>query len=108
MAGYCLKDGRLQEKFEGDTAGLEPAAIFRLTQGGELTEPEEIPVLEAGEGLLMYAGDFYIDPLEVQIEFLKAVDARKWLEALVLRHMDRIRQITDGLWVVAEIKEVET
>ena len=108
MAGYCLKEGRLQELFKGDTAGLEPAVIFRLTEDGEMTEPEEIPVLEAGEGLLMYAGDFYIEPLEVQIEFLKATDAEKWLEALVLRHMDRVRQITDGLWVMAEIKEVDT
>lgn len=108
MAGYCLKDGRFQEIPEEGTVGLKPTVIFRLTQGGELTRQEEIPVLETGEGLLMYDGDFYIESLEVQIEFLKAPDARKWLEALVLRHMERVRQITDGLWVMAEIKEVET
>lgn len=108
MAGYCLKDGILQELFEEDTAGFEPAAIFRLTEGGDMTELEAVPVLEAGEGLLMYTGDFYIEPLEVQIEFLKAADAETWLEALVLRHLDRVRQIPDGLWVMAEIKEVQT
>ena len=54
----------------------------------------------------MYTGEFYIEPLEVQIEFLKASDAEKWLEALILRHTERVRQITDDLFVTAEIKEV--
>ena len=48
----------------------------------------------------------YIELLEVQIEFLKASDAEKWLEALILRHTERVRQITDDLFVMAEIKEV--
>ena len=79
MAGYCLKNGRIQEAWGEDAAGRELAA-------------------------LAYAGEFYIEPLEVQIEFLKAANAEKWLEALVLRHVDRVRQVSEELFVIAEIK----
>ena len=103
---YCLKYGRLQETFEEDTAGQEPAAIFHLAADGTLRETSEMPALEGGEGFVMYAGDFYVEPLEIQIEFLKACNARKWLEALVLRHTDRVRQVGDGLWVLAGLEEV--
>ena len=57
--------------------------------------------------MLAYAGEFYIEPLEIQIEFLKAVNAKKWLEALVLRHADRVRQVSEELFAMAEIKEVD-
>ena len=99
---YCLKRGRLQEAFEEDTAGQEPAAIFHLAHNGALREVSEVPPLKEGEGLVMYAGDFYVEPLEIQIEFLKSDDAQKWLEALILRHADRVRQIEGNLWVQAE------
>ena len=103
---YCLRYGRLQEASEEDPAGREPWAVFHLTAGGALRKVSEAPVLQEGEGSLMYAGDFYVEPLEIQIEFLKAAGARKWLEALILRHTDRVRQVEEDLWVLAEIEEV--
>lgn len=103
---YCLKSGRLQEVFEEDTTGQEPAAIFHLTADGTLQKVSEVPDLEEGEGLLMYAGDFYVEPLEIQIEFFKAANVREWLEALILRHTDRVRLIQENLWVLAEIAGV--
>ena len=45
-------------------------------------------------------------PLEIEIEFLKADSARRWLEALVLRHVERVRRVEDDLWVLAGIEEV--
>lgn len=108
MAAYCLKNGKIQESWENDTAGREMAAVFHLTADGEMTELHEIPVLSEGEGVLAYAGEFYIEPLEIQIEFLKAANAEKWLEALILRHADRVRQVSKELFVMAEIKEVDT
>ena len=104
---YCFKNGRLREALDEDTAGLEPAAIFHLTADGTLGEVSELPSLEKGEGTVMYTGDFYVEPLEIQIEFLKAVNAQKWLEALILRHTDRVRQTEEKLWIVAEIEEVK-
>ena len=95
MAGYCLKNGRIQEAWGEDAAGRELAAVFHLTADGEMKELHEFPALSEGEGALAYAGEFYIEPLEVQIEFLKAANAEKWLEALLLRHVDRVRQVSD-------------
>lgn len=103
---YCLRDGRLQQAFEDSVVGQKPTAMFHLTADGALREVMETPLLEENEGVLMYTGNFYVEPLEIQIEFLKNDSARKWLEALVLRHTDRVRQIEDNLWVFAEIREV--
>ena len=103
---YCFQSGRLQPGHEEDTAGRVPAAIFHLSADGALRTVAQAPPLQAGEGYVMYAGDFYVEPLEIQIEFLKAAGARKWLEALILRHTDRVRQVEEDLWVLAEIEEV--
>lgn len=108
MSVYCLKNGKIQKVWENDVAGREMAAVIHLTVDGDMTELHEIPVLSKGEGMLSYAGEFYIEPLEIQIEFLKAANAKKWLEALVLRHADRVRQVSEELFVMAEIEEVDT
>ena len=104
---YCFKNGRLREALNKDTAGLEPAAISHLTAGGALRKVSEPPSLGEGEGAVMYTGDFYVEPLEIQIEFLKADTAQKWLKALILRHTDRVRQTEEEPWIVAEIEEVK-
>ena len=108
MTGYCLKNGMIQALQSEDTVSRELTAVFRLTRDGKMEALREIPVLADGEGVLAYAGEFYIEPLEVQIEFLKADHAKKWLEALLLRHIGRVRQISDDLFVMAVIKEVDT
>ena len=103
MTGYCLKNGTIQTLQGEDAVSRELTVVFHLT----MEELREIPVLSEGEGVLAYAGEFYIEPLEVQIEFLKAVNAEKWLEALILRHTDRVRQISDDLFVMAARKEAD-
>ena len=107
MTGYCLKNGTIQRLQDEDAVSRELTVVFHLTRDGKMEELREIPVLSEGEGVLAYAGVFYIEPLEVQIEFLKAVNAEKWLEALILRHADRVRQISDDLFVMAARKEAD-
>ena len=107
MAGYCLKNGTIQETRREDPVRRALTAIFHLSGDGNMEELQKMPVLSVGEGALAYAGEFYIEPLEVQIEFLKAANAEKWLEALILRHADRVRQVSEDLFVMAEIKEVD-
>lgn len=107
MSVYCLKNRKIQKVWENDVVDREMAVVIHLTVDGDMTELHEIPVLSEGEGVLAYAGEFYIEPLEIQIEFLKAVNAKKWLEALVLRHADRVRQVSEELFAMAEIKEVD-
>ncbi len=104
-AAYCLKDGRLQPAGNEELTEYTPEVIYHLDAQGMLREAEQIPDLKPGEGLLLYAGEFYIEPLEVQIDFIKADSARSWLEALVLRHVERLRGISETLFVWAAIEE---
>lgn len=105
MAAYCFKNGSIQEApCSGDSQDL--TAIFHLSAEGTMVESRQLPVLSEGEGFLAYGGTFYIEPLEVQIEFLKAANGKQWLEALLLRHVERVRQVSEDLFVLAEIKEV--
>ena len=101
------KNGKIQNTYEEETAGFEPTALFHLAADGEIRPVSQPPALAEGEGVLMYTGEFYIEPLEIQVEFVKAASAEKWLEALILRHTERVRQVADSLTVLAEIKEVE-
>ena len=107
MTGYCLKNGTIQRLQGEDAVNRELTVVFHLTRDGKMEELREIPVLAEGEGVLAYAGEFCIEPLEVQIEFLKTVNAEKWLEALILRHIDRVRQISGDLFVMAARKEAD-
>ena len=104
MAGYCLKNETLQRACDMDE-GMVPAAIYHLSADGSWRRMPDIPSLAAGEGLLLYAGDFCIAPVEIQVEFIKAADGKQWLQGLVLRHVERMRQIDNSLYVLAEIKE---
>lgn len=103
---YCLRYGGFRMGLRENPPGRSRRPIFHLTADGTLREVSELPPLQEGEGFVMYAGDFYVEPLEIQVEFLKADNARKWLEALVLRHTDRVHGIGDDLWVLAGIEEV--
>lgn len=104
MAGYCLENGNLQQAWGEEAAGRELAAVFHLAADGSMRELRELPTLSEGEGALAYAGAFYIEPLEIQIEFLKAASAEEWLKALVLRHAERVRQVSQELFVVAQMQ----
>ena len=104
MGGYCLKDGMLQAGC-GMGEGIVPAAIYHLSPDGSWRRMPDIPTLQTGEGMLLYAGDFCIAPVEIQVEFIKAADGKQWLQGLALRHVERMRQIDPGLYALAEIKE---
>ena len=57
-------------------------------------------MLLPGEGGLVCCGDFYIEPLEIQIEFSKADNATDWLAGLLFRHTERVRDIARELFVL--------
>ena len=50
---------------------------------------------------------FYVEPLEIQVDFLKSPDSRVWLEKMMIRHIDRVRYVDETLWALAEIREEE-
>lgn len=107
MARYYLENGIIHDDFGEELFQRTPEVIFHLNADGAMVEVTQAPHLEEGEGLLMYAGDLYIEPLEVQIEFIKAANAEQWLEGLLQRHAERVREFPDSLWVLTEMREVK-
>ena len=113
MEWYCLSEGIVAPAAEVRWEELDAEAIYRLDVAGNLCpeKPEEwetdpkLPALQAEEGILAYSGGFCIDPLEIQVEFLKAGNAKEWLEALVIRHFERMHRLSEEIWALAGIKE---
>ena len=93
-------------KMEGGYVYLTDGELRPLELRPLELRPFSPPELGEGEGLLLYGGEFRVEPLEIQIEFMKAVSAEKWLEALVLRHVERARDAVPELWALAVMKEV--
>ena len=104
MSRCCLMDGILLREPE-DVLEFEREIIYHLTAGGVLTRVSEPPERTDGEGCLALRGQRCVEPLEVAVEFLKAVDAESWLEALVLRHVERVRSVDPSVCALSEIKE---
>lgn len=71
------------------------AAVYNCAQG-----KGEIGLLLCFIEPLVCCGDFYIEPLEIQIEFSKANNATDWLVGLLFRHTERIRSIDGTLFVL--------
>lgn len=79
--------------------------IYHLKKNGAFAKVENIPQLSAGEGVFAYSGEMFIKPLELRIEFIQSADARQWLCALLLRHIERVRSLNAEITAYAEIKE---
>ena len=96
----ALLETRLVE-LSPDTLSFPEAAVFyHLMADGRLQKETSLPVLLPGEGGLVCCGDFYIEPLEIQIEFSKADNATDWLAGLLFRHTERVRDIARELFVL--------
>lgn len=96
----ALLETRLVE-LSPDTLSFPEAAVFyHLMADGRLQKETSLPVLLPGEGCLVCCGDFYIEPLEIQIEFSKADNATDWLAGLLFRHTERVRDIARELFVL--------
>ena len=104
MAKYYLEKQTIYEADDKNFIWPLPDRIFHLEAEGLVRQVSEVPILGADEGLLLVKGELKVEPLEVQIEFIKASSAEKWLEGLLLRHAERTREFADSLWVLAEIK----
>lgn len=106
MTAYCLEGGVLRQACAAD-ACREGVRIFHLAAEGRITEGKEPPELQPGEGLLACTEGFYVEPVEMQVDFLKAESAASWLERMMVRHIDRVRHVDEALWVLAQIREEE-
>lgn len=102
MTAYCLAGGRLRQAGAAD-ALQEGMQFYHLTVDGRITAPPAAPELAPGEGLLACTQGFYVEPVEMQVDFLKTADAASWLERLAVRHIDRVRCLDEELRVLAQI-----
>ena len=79
MNGYCLRNGRLLEARPGGYEAVQPGGGLPSGGGRRAATFGAAALLSAelgeGEGLLLYGGEFRVEPLEIQIEFIKAVSA---------------------------------
>lgn len=106
MAAYCLENGKIWEAYEEDVS-RDDVKIYHISTEGKMAETQELPVLAQGEGLFMHNEGFYVEPLEIQVDFLKSSDAKVWMEKMAIRHIDRVRYVDEALWALAEIREEE-
>lgn len=63
----------------------------------------EIIVVDDGSSDRTSEQGFYVEPVEMQVDFLKTADAASWLERLAVRHIDRVRCLDEELRVLAQI-----
>ena len=104
----ALLETRLVE-LSPDTLSFPEAAVFyHLMADGRLQKETSLPVLLPGEGSLVCCGDFYIEPLEIQIEFSKSDNATDWLAGLLFRHTERVRDIARELFVLTCINRPDS
>lgn len=106
MAAYCLENGRIWETTEKNVS-RDNVKIYHISAEGKIAETKTLPALTQGEGLFMYTEGFYVEPLEIQVDFLKSSDAKVWMEKMAIRHIDRVRYVDEALWALAEIREEE-
>lgn len=64
--------------------------------------------LKSGEGELWISGDLDVTPLEVELEFRKTGIARKWLENLIVRHVNRQLSLDGSITVFVRTAEEGT
>jgi hypothetical protein len=61
--------------------------------------------LKSGEGELWISGRLNVTPDEIELEFRKTGIARKWLENLIVRHVNRQKTLDDSLTVFVRTAE---
>ena len=64
--------------------------------------------LKSGEGELWVSGRLDVTPLEIELEFRKTGIARKWLENIIVRHVNRRHSLDGSLTVFARTAEEGT
>ena len=64
--------------------------------------------LKSGEGELWVSGALDVTPFEIELEFKKTGTARKWLENLIVRHVNRRRSLDRSLTIFVRTAEEGT
>ena len=113
MSEFLLKMGKIDDAASNggvasvaynDTYVFDASGNLKKMSAGSLAAYR----LKSGEGELWVSGNLDVTPLEIELEFRKTGIARKWLENLIVRHVNRQKTLDNSLTVFARTAEEGT
>lgn len=113
MSEYFLRMGKIDNAAShGGVASVAYNDTYVFDASGNIKEMSAGVLaaykLKKGEGELWVSGNFDVTPFEIELEFRKTGIARKWLENLIVRHVNRQRSLDDSLTVFVRTAEEGT
>ena len=113
MSECFLKAGKIVDAAsDGGVASVEYNDTYLFDASGNLISmPAESLSeyrLKDGEGEVWVSGKLDVTVLEIGLEFRKTGVARKWLENIVVRHVNRQRSLDKSLTVFVRTAEAGT
>ena len=113
MSECFLKAGKIIDAAsDGGVASVEYNDTYLFDASGNLISmPAEALSeyrLKDGEGEIWVSGKLDVTVLEIGLEFRKTGVARKWLENLVVRHVNRQRSLDKSLTIFVRTAEEGT
>ena len=113
MSEFLLKMGKIDDAASNggvasvaynDTYVFDASGNLKKMSAGSLASYR----LKSGEGEVWVSGKLDVTPLEIELEFRKTGIARKWLENIIVRHVNRCRSLDSSLTVFARTAEEGT
>ena len=113
MSEYFLRMGKIDDAASNggvasvaynDTYVFDASGNLKKMSSGALSAYK----LKKGEGELWVSGKLDVTPPEIELEFRKTGIARKWLENLIVRHVNRQRSLDKSLTVFVRTAEEVT
>ncbi len=113
MSEYLLRMGKIDDAAShGGVASVAYNDTYVFDCAGNLKEMSAGVLsaykLKKGEGELWVSGELDVTPMEIELEFRKTGIARKWLENLIVRHVNRRRSLDESLTVFVRTAEEGT
>lgn len=110
MSEFLLKKGKIDDAASnGGVASVAYNDTYVFDASGNLKKMSADALasyrLKKGEGELWVSGKLDVTPLEIELEFRKTGIARKWLENLIVRHVNRQKMLDDSLTVFVRTAE---
>ena len=113
MSECFLKSGKIEDAASnGGVASVGYNDTYVFDRAGNLKKMSADALsayrLKDGEGELWVSGKLDVTPFEIELEFRKTGIARRWLENLIVRHVNRRHSLDKSLSLFARTAEEGT
>lgn len=113
MSECFLKMGRIDDAASNGgvaSVGYNDTYVFDSAGNPKKMSADALSAyrLQSGEGELWVSGKLNVTPTEIELEFRKTGIARKWLENIIVRHVNRCRSLDSSLTIFARTAEEGT